>query len=75
MKTNILKNKLTKAGILTALAAASGSAFAEAAPEVSSASSSFQTFFTDNANLIGGVFLAAAFVAVGWKWLKGTTFS
>ena len=75
MKTNILKNKLAKAGIVTSLAAASGSAFAEADAGVTAATTQFQTLFTDNANLIGGVVLAAGFVAIGWKWLKGTIFS
>jgi hypothetical protein len=72
---NIFKNKLLKAGVITSLVAASGSAFAEAAPEVTAATTQFQAFFTDNANLIGGVFLTAGFVAIGWKWLKGTIFS
>ncbi len=73
MKFN--KTILTKAGLLASLAAASGSAFAEADAGVTAATTQFTTFFTDNANLIGGVFLAAGFVAIGWKWLKGTIFS
>lgn len=71
---NIFKGKLSKAGLLVS-AVVSGSAFAEASAEVTAATTSFQTFFTDNANLIGGVMLGAAFVAIGWKWLKGTAFS
>ncbi len=71
---NIFKGKLAKAGLVTT-ALVSGSAFAEASAEVTAATTSFQTFFTDNANLIGGVMLTAAFVAIGWKWLKGTAFS
>jgi len=74
MKTNTLKNKLAKAGILTTLVV-SGSALAEAAPEVTAATTQFTTFFTENANLIGGAFLGAAFVAIVWKWLKGMSFS
>lgn len=74
MKTNILKNKLAKAGILTTLVA-SGSALAEPAAEVTAATTQFTTFFTENANLIGGAFLGAAFVAIVWKWLKGMSFS
>lgn len=72
---NILLSKKIKAGLLVASTAVSGSAFAEAAAEVTAATTSFQTFFTDNANLIGGVMLTAGFVAIGWKWLKGTIFS
>lgn len=72
---NILLSKKLKAGLLVVATAVSGSAFAEAAPEVTAATTQFQSFFTDNANLIGGVFLAAGFVAIGWKWLKGTIFS
>lgn len=71
---NIFKGKLAKAGVLFT-AVVSGSAFAEASPEVTAATTQFQAFFTDNANLIGGVFLTAGFVAIGWKWLKGTIFS
>jgi hypothetical protein len=72
---NLLVSKKLKAGLLVVATAASGSAFAEASAEVTAATTSFQTFFTDNANLIGGVMLTAAFVAIGWKWLKGTAFS
>lgn len=72
---NILKNKLFKAGVITSLAAASGSAFAEADAGVTAATTGFQTFFTDNANVIGAVFLTVGFVAIGWKWLKGMMFS
>ena len=72
---NILLSKKIKAGLLVAATAVSGSAFAEVAPEVTAATTSFQTFFTDNVNLIGGVMLTAGFVAIGWKWLKGTIFS
>tara|TARA_B100001059_G_C17835373_1_gene587695 strand:- start:4345 stop:4569 length:225 start_codon:yes stop_codon:yes gene_type:complete len=72
---NLLVSKKLKAGLLVVATAASGSALAEASAEVTAATTSFQTFFTDNANLIGGVMLTAAFVAIGWKWLKGTAFS
>lgn len=72
---NILKNKLAKAGLIATSVLAAGAAHAEAAAEVTAATTQFQTFFTDNANLIGGVFLTAGFVAIGWKWLKGTIFS
>lgn len=71
---NLLLSKKLKAGLLVAATAVSGSAFAEAAAEVTAATSGFQTFFTDNANLMGGVFLTAGFIAVGWKWLKGMLF-
>ncbi len=72
---NLLISKKLKAGLLVAATVASGSALAEASAEVTAATTSFQSFFTDNANLIGGVMLTAAFVAIGWKWLKGTAFS
>ena len=71
---NILKNKLAKAGLLTS-ALVSGSAFAEADPSVTAATTQFTSFFTDNANVIGAAFLGAAFVAIVWKWLKGMSFS
>ncbi|MBB1335963.1 hypothetical protein H5200_15855 [Pseudoalteromonas sp. SG43-7] len=72
---NLLVSKKLKAGLLVAATVVSGSALAEASAEVTAATTSFQGFFTDNANLIGGVMLTAAFVAIGWKWLKGTAFS
>ena len=72
---NLLVSKKLKAGLLVFAATVSGSAFAEAAPEVSAATTAFQSFFIDNANLMGGVFLTAGFVAIGWKWLKGMMFS
>ena len=71
---NLLVSKKLKAGLLVAAATVSGSAFAEAAAEVTAATNGFIAFFTDNANLIGGVFLTAGFVAIGWKWLKGMLF-
>ncbi|WP_199524897.1 hypothetical protein [Pseudoalteromonas sp. bablab_jr011] len=72
---NILKSKLAKAGLVVTSVLAAGAAHAEAAAEVTAATTSFQTFFTDNANLIGGVMLLCAFVAIGWKWIKGMSFS
>ena len=72
---NLLVSKKLKAGLLVAAATISGSAAAEAAAEVTAATTAFQSFFTDNANLIGGVMLTCAFIAIGWKWLKGTAFS
>lgn len=72
---NLLISKKLKAGLLVAATVVSGSALAEASAEVTAATTSFQSFFTDNANLIGSVMLTAAFVAIGWKWLKGTAFS
>jgi len=71
---NLLVSKKLKAGLLVAAATISGSAAAEAAAEVTAATTGFTSFFTDNANLIGGVFLTAGFVAIGWKWLKGMLF-
>ncbi|GAA70757.1 hypothetical protein [Pseudoalteromonas sp. BSi20439] len=71
---NLLVSKKLKAGLLVAAATVSGSAFAEVAAEVTAATTGFTSFFTDNANLIGGVFLTAGFVAIGWKWLKGMLF-
>ncbi|WP_165725548.1 hypothetical protein [Pseudoalteromonas sp. SA25] len=68
--------KLTalKTGVLVSLAAVAGGAHAEADAGVTAATTGFQTFFTDNANIIGAVFLTAGFVAIGWKWLKGMLF-
>ncbi|CAH9050424.1 hypothetical protein PSEHALCIP103_00192 [Pseudoalteromonas haloplanktis] len=71
---NLLVSKKLKAGLLVVAATVSGSAFAEAAAEVTAATTGFTSFFTDNANLIGGVFLTAGFVSIGWKWLKGMLF-
>ena len=70
-----MKNTATK--ILAGLGALTltGAAHAEANAELVSAVNGFKTFFTDNSAIIGVAFLAMAFIAIGWKWLKGMSFS
>lgn len=69
-------NKLQKIALVATVALAtlsSPAAFAEG--EAAAAAESFQTFFSTGAAAIGAAMLTAAFVAVGWKWLKGMAFS
>lgn len=61
---------------LVASTLATGSVFANTAgSEAQAAVDSFTSFFTANAALIGVAMLTAAFVAIGWKWLKGMAFN
>ncbi len=66
-------NKLQKIALVATATLASSAAFAEG--EAAAAAESFQTFFSTGAAAIGAAMLTAAFVAVGWKWLKGMAFS
>jgi len=72
---NILKNKLVRAGIIASTTVAAGSAHAAADVNLVAAVEGFKTFFTENSAIIGVAFLAMAFIAIGWKWLKGMSFS
>lgn len=70
-----MKNTATKIMVSLGAFVAAGSAHAAADAGVTAATDGFKTFFTENSALIGGAFLAMAFIAVGWKWLKGMSFS
>lgn len=67
--------KLQKTFLVASLMLATAvSTSAMAAIDVSGAAE-FQSDFTTAAATIGAAFLAAGFVAVAWKWVRGMLFS
>lgn len=60
--------------LITAGALVSGSAMA-AADVVSTSATAFATQWATDAATVGGVLIAAAFIAIGFKWVKGMIFN
>lgn len=64
--------------IKTVLLVTAASVFSVAATAqetaVSDAAAAFGTTWAANAALVGGALIAAAFVAIGYKWVKGMIF-
>ena len=57
--------------LIAAAALASGSAMADVATEATA----FATQWATDAATVGGVLIAAAFIAIGFKWVKGMIFN
>jgi hypothetical protein len=66
MKLTIKQKMLIAAGALV-----SGSAMADVATEATA----FATQWATDSATVGGVLIAAAFIAIGFKWVKGMIFN
>ncbi|WP_166839507.1 major capsid protein [Rheinheimera pleomorphica] len=66
MKLTIKQKMLLAAGALV-----SGSAMAD----VSAAATAFSTQWATDVALVGGAMITGAFLALGYKWVKGMIFS
>lgn len=66
MKLTILQSMLIASGALL-----SGAATADVAAEATA----FATQWATDAGIVGGTLIAAAFIAVGYKWVKGMVFN
>ncbi len=51
-----------------------GTAYAQEGGSVAAAATTFASQWATDAAVIGGVLIAAAFIAIGYKWVKGMVF-
>lgn len=70
-----LMTKVKTGLLITAGAVFTGVASAQETSAVADAASSFASEWAVNAAIVGGVLIAAAFLAIGFKWVKGMVFS
>lgn len=68
------KLKAWATGLMVSATVAAPS-FAQDGTAVSDAASAFATQWAGDAALIGGALIGAAFLAIGFKWVKGMIFN
>lgn len=67
--------KLLKIGAAVSASLLTGAVMATPPGAVEAAATSFTTDFSANAALVGGAIIGMAFLAIGFKWVKGMIFS
>ncbi|RUO51651.1 hypothetical protein [Pseudidiomarina homiensis] len=66
---------LLKVGAFVGALLTSTVALATEPSAVQTAATQFETDFGGNAAIVGGAIIAMAFLAIGYKWVKGMIFS
>ncbi|KFZ29721.1 hypothetical protein IDAT_01050 [Pseudidiomarina atlantica] len=67
--------KLLKVGTVVSSVLLTGAVMATEPSGVQAAATQFETDFGGNAAIVGGAIIAMAFLAIGYKWVKGMIFS
>lgn len=67
--------KLLKIGTAVSSVLLTGAAMASEPSAVQAAATTFESDFTSNMGIVGGAIIGMAFLAIGYKWVKGAIFS